>query len=369
MITNTKKFLLNTTKRINNIRAFTTSQRKQIVFDNVPTEEEYQQLECKRMNMFGAINDAMCIAMETDDTTCVFGEDVGFGGVFRCTDQLAEKFGSDRAFSTPLCEQGIIGFGIGMANCGHTAIAEIQFADYIFPAFDQLVNECAKNRFRSGGEWDCGKLTVRTPCQAVGHGAIYHSQSVESYFAHCPGIKLVMPRSARTAKGLLLSCIREDDPCIFFEPKRLYRASVEETPVDDYMIPLGKAEVLKEGTDITLVAWGAHLEHAMKCVDAAAELGISVELIDLQSIIPWDLETVANSVCKTGKLIITHEAPVTGGFAAEMAAKIQETCFLSLEAPIQRVCGYDTPFSLIFERFYIPDWRKLVETCKTVVNY
>jgi len=339
------------------------------VFAECPTPEEYDLLDTRKMNMFTAINDAMAIAMEKDETACVFGEDVGFGGVFRCADGLAEKFGEDRVFSTPLSEQGIAGMAIGMANVGHTAIAEIQFADYIFPAFDQLVNEAAKCRYRSGGTWDCGKLTIRTPCAAVGHGGVYHSQSPEAYFAHCPGLKLVIPRGARQAKGLLLSCIRTDDPCIFFEPKRLYRASVEEVPVEDYELPIGKAEVLREGTDITMIAWGAHLEHPLRCAEAAAEEGISIEVIDLQSIIPWDVDTLANSVCKTGRCIITHEAPVTGGFAAEISAKLQERCFLNLEAPIQRVCGYDTPFPLIFEKFYIPDWRKLLESTRYVMDF
>lgn len=339
------------------------------LFNFIPSNEEYSRTDTRKINMFNAINDAISIALDKDETAIVFGEDVGFGGVFRCTDGLQERYGKDRVFSTPLCEQGIIGFGIGLANVGHTAIAEIQFADYIFPAFDQIVNEAAKNRFRSGGKWNCGKLTIRTPCNAVGHGAVYHSQSVESYFAHCPGLKLICPRGARQAKGLLLSAIREPDPVIFFEPKRLYRASVEEVPQIDYMLPIGKSEILKKGKDVTIIAWGAHLEHVKKCSEICKKEGISLEIIDLQTIIPWDLETIANSVCKTGRLIITHEATLTGGFAAEIASKIQECCFFNLEAPIQRVCGYDTPFPLVFERFYIPDWRKLYEVVKVVLGY
>jgi len=344
-------------------RKFTT------VFQHVPTIEDYETMECRKMNMFSAINDAMATVLEADHTACVFGEDVGFGGVFRCADGLADRFGEDRVFSTPLSEQGIAGMAIGMANVGHTAIAEIQFADYIYPAFDQLVNEAAKNRYRSGGTWNCGKMTIRTPCGAVGHGGVYHSQSPEAFFAHCPGLKLVVPRGARAAKGLLLSCIRTEDPTIFFEPKRLYRASVEEVPVEDFEIPLGKAEIIREGNDITMISWGAHLEHAMKCAEEAAADGISIEIIDLQSIIPWDLETCAKSVCKTGRCIISHEAPVTGGFASEISSKLQEQCFLNLEAPIQRVCGYDTPFPLIFEKFYIPDYRKLYEASKYVMSF
>jgi 2-oxoisovalerate dehydrogenase E1 component beta subunit len=203
--------------------------------------------EKTKMNMFQAVNNALDLALRSDDTALVFGEDVAFGGVFRCTMGLQSKYGTGRVFNTPLCEQGIVGFGIGAANMGSTAIAEIQFADYIFPAFDQLVNEAAKMRYRSGGEFDCGKLTVRAPCGAVGHGGLYHSQSPEAYFAHTPGLKIVVPRGPIKAKGLLLACIRDPDPCIIFEPKTLYRAAVEEVPVDDFVLPIGKADVLLQG--------------------------------------------------------------------------------------------------------------------------
>lgn len=194
---------------------------------------------------------------------------------------------------------------------GKTAIAEMQFADYIFPAFDQLVNEAAKYRYRSGGQFDCGGLTVRAPWGAVGHGGHYHSQSPEAYFAHTPGLKIVIPRSPAQAKGLLLSCIRDPNPCIFFEPKALYRASVEEVPVEDYEIPIGKAEVVREGKDITLVGYGSQVYVLEKAADRAAEAGISCEVIDLRSILPWDRDTVEASVKKTGRLVVSHEAPVS----------------------------------------------------------
>lgn len=321
------------------------------------------------MNLFTALNDAMRIAMQTDPTAVLFGEDVGFGGVFRCSVGLREEFGKERVFNTPLCEQGIAGFAIGYASMGKTAIAEIQFADYIFPAFDQIVNEAAKFRFRSGNQFNCGGLTIRAPCGAVGHGGLYHSQSPEAYFCHTPGLKVVVPSSPADAKGLLLASIRERDPVIFFEPKALYRASVEEVPVGDYEVPLGKARVVREGKDVTLVGWGGQVGVMLKAVALAEEAGISCEVIDLRTLLPWDEEAVYNSVVKTGRLIVTHEAPKTAGFAAEISAAVTEECFLNLESPIQRVCGYDTPFPLIYEKFYVPDHIKIFEAIKKSVNF
>jgi 2-oxoisovalerate dehydrogenase E1 component beta subunit len=323
-----------------------------------------------QMNLFTAVNNAMEIALHTDDSATLFGEDVAFGGVFRCSQTLRDTFGKERVFNTPLSENGIAGFAIGYAAMGGTAVAEIQFADYMFPAFDQIVNEAAKFRYRSGNQWNCGGVTIRAPCGAVGHGGHYHSQSPEAYFAHTPGIVVAMPRGPKSAKGLLLSSIRSKDPVIFLEPKALYRAAVEEVPEGDYEIPLGKAEVLREGRDVTVLGWGGQLRMLTKACDLALEKdGIQCELIDLQTILPWDVETVERSVNKTGKLVVSHEAPITCGFGAEVAAKIQERCFLSLEAPIQRVCGYDTPFPLVFEKYYIPDEFKNLEAIRKVVDF
>lgn len=321
------------------------------------------------MNLFTAINDAMRVALDTDPKSIVFGEDVAFGGVFRCTVDLKEEFGEGRVFNSPLTEQGIAGFAIGYASQGHTAIAEIQFADYIFPAFDQIVNEAAKFRYRSGNEFNCGSLTFRTPYGAVGHGGHYHSQSPEAYFVHTPGLKVVIPRSPIQAKGLLLASIRDPNPVIFFEPKALYRAAVEEVPEGDFVLPLGKAEIMRAGNDVTVVGYGAQMRVLEDACDLAEDAGISCELIDLRTILPWDIETVTESVRKTGRLVISHEAPKTGGFAGEIAATVQEHCFLSLEAPIQRVCGYDTPFPLVFEKQYVPDFLKNFEAIKLVVDY
>ncbi|BAM39448.1 transketolase subunit [Theileria orientalis strain Shintoku] len=323
----------------------------------------------KEMNMCTAINDALHISMAEDPTTCVFGEDVAFGGVFRCSVGLKDRFGESRVFNTPISESGIVAFGIGMAAAGHNAIAEIQFADYIFPAFDQIVNEAAKFRYRSGGAWDVGKLTMRSTWGAVGHGGLYHSQSPESQFAHAAGLKIVVPRGAYQAKGLLLSSIRDPNPVIFFEPKMLYRLSVDQVPVEDYEIELSKAEVVKEGKDVTLVGYGTSVGVMLKAAKMAEEQhGLSAEVIDLQTVFPWDVEAVENSVNKTRKLLVTHEAPKTLGMGSEIAATITERCFYKLEAPVKRVCGYDTPFPLVYEKFYLPNEYKLLdamlELCK-----
>lgn len=324
------------------------------------------------MNMFQAINDSLALALARDPEALVFGEDVGFGGVFRCTLGLRKRFGEQRVFNTPLTEQGIAGFAAGIAAMGTTAIAEIQFADYIYPAFDQIVNEIAKYRYRSGGMFNVGSLVIRAPCGAVGHGGLYHSQSPEAYFAHTPGLKIVIPRGPIQAKGLLTASIKDPNPVLFFEPKTLYRSAVEQVPVTEYSLPLGRAEVLVAGTDCTVVGWGAQvyvLEEAMRRASEARHGGISCELIDLRTIVPWDVDTVAESVKKTGRLVIAHEAPQTGGFAAEIAATIQDRCTLQLRAPIARVCGWDTPFPLVFEKFYLPDHTRCLEAIKKTVAF
>lgn len=334
------------------------------------------------MNMYQAVRDAMSIALAKDDSAVVFGEDVAFGGVFRCTMGLAEEFGRERVFNTPLTEQGIVGFGVGLALMGHTAIAEIQFADYIFPAFDQLVNEAAKIRYRSGGTYNVGGLTIRTPTMSVGHGGLYHSQSPEGFFMGASGLKVVIPRSPIQAKGLLLGSIRDPNPVIFMEPKILYRSAVEQVPVDDYELPLGQAEILVPGADLTLLTWGTpvyHCEtalHMLSSPEPALQPHISaslrsakVELIDLRSILPWDVETVAESVNRTGRLVIVHEAGMTAGVGAEISAEIQKRCFLKLNAPIKRVTGWDTPVALQYEKFHIPDAIRIVDAVVETLSY
>eukprot|EP00761_Pharyngomonas_kirbyi_P009299 gb/GECH01009315.1/.p1 GENE.gb/GECH01009315.1/~~gb/GECH01009315.1/.p1 ORF type:complete len:394 (+),score=70.77 gb/GECH01009315.1/:1-1182(+) len=336
------------------------------------TELDLSAYKTEKMNLFQSINNALKTSLEQDSTTCLFGEDVAFGGVFRCSMGLREQFGPDRVFNTPLSEQGIGGFGIGMAAMGVKNIAEMQFADYIFPAFDQLVNEAAKYRYRSGASFNVGGLTVRAPWGAVGHGGHYHSQSPEAYFAHTPGLKVVVPRNPVQAKGLLRACVEDPNPCLFFEPKILYRSSVAEVPTEDYQLPLGKAEVVKTGRDLTMVTWGTQVgvaHEAIRRLETESDGDVSVELIDLRSIAPWDYETVVASAKKTGRLVVSHEAPQTNGFGAEVAATVQQQAFLHLEAPVRRVTGYDTPFPLVHEKVYVPDAAKIYEGMQETLHY
>lgn len=322
------------------------------------------------MNLCTAVNDALHIALASDSNASVFGEDVSFGGVFRCTVGLLDKFGSNRVFNTPLCEQGIVGFGVGLAASGCTAVAEIQFADYIFPAFDQIVNEAAKYRYRSGGVFECGGLTIRAPYGAVGHGGHYHSQSPEAFFTHVPGIKVVMPSSPAEAKGLLLSAIRDPNPVVFFEAKMMYRTAEEQVPLCDYQLPLGKARLAREGDDVTLVAWGQQVKVVEQAAEELAnEDGISCEVWDLRTMLPWDAEAIVGSVNKTGRLVVSHEAPLTSGFGAEVAATIAHSCFLRLEAPPVRVAGYDTPFPLVGEPLYLPSVARVKAAARRAVEY
>lgn len=336
------------------------SQTSEAALKSQELSPEVRNGTTKKLNMFQAINDALSIALAEDESVVIFGEDVAFGGVFRCTMKLAETHGAERVFNTPLTEQGIAGFGIGLAAEGMRPVAEIQFADYVFPAFDQIVNEAAKFRYRDGSNGrNAGGLTIRMPCGGVGHGGLYHSQSPESLFTHIPGLRVIMPRSPIQAKGLLLAAIRSNDPCIFMEPKILYRAAVEQVPAGAYELPLSKAEIIKEGKDITVISYGQPLYN---CVEAIKHLekdlgGVSVELIDLRTVHPWDKETVFESVKKTGRVIVVHEAYVTAGVGAEVAAAIQENpeTFNRLEAPVRRIAGWNIHNPLMYEKFQLPD--------------
>ncbi|KAF9891394.1 hypothetical protein FE257_004250 [Aspergillus nanangensis] len=319
----------------------------------------------KPMNLFQAVNDGLATALRTSNKVLCFGEDIAFGGVFRCTTGLQSEFGGDRVFNAPLTEQGIVGAAIGAAAEGMKPVVEIQFADYVFPAFDQIVNEASKFRYREGATGsNVGGLVIRMPCGGVGHGALYHSQSPESLFSHVPGFRVVMPRSPSQAKGLLLSAILESkDPVIFLEPKILYRAAAEEVPEQAYTLPLSKAEVLKEGADLTIISYGRPLYTCQAAIEAAEKelKGVSIELIDLRTIYPWDRQTIIDSVKKTGRAMIVHESMVNYGVGAEVAATIQEKAFYHLHAPVKRIAGWSTHTGLAWEKYILPDVARVYD--------
>jgi len=320
-------------------------------------------------NIIQAVNDALKLEMRRDPNVVVLGEDIGrFGGVFRATTGLYEEFGPDRAMDTPLAESGIIGTAVGMAMYGLRPVPEIQFADFIFPAMDQIVNEVAKYRYRSGGQWTC-PLVIRSPYGGGIRGGHYHSQSPEAHFIHTPGLKVLVPATPEDAKGLLLSAIRDPDPVLFFEPKRIYRAAKGEVSDGEYTVPIGKARVTRAGHQVTLIAWGAMWHEADQAAREAEGLGIDVEVLDLRSLQPLDVDAIVHSVTKTGRAVVVHEAPRTCGFGAEISALIQERCFLHLEAPVTRVTGYDTPFPYTLENEYLPRAPRILQALKQVVAY
>jgi len=321
------------------------------------------------MNIIQAVNDALRIEMIREPKTVVLGEDVGkFGGVFRATSGLHDEFGPERVLDTPLSEAGIIGTAIGMALYGMRPIPEIQFADFIFPAFDQIVNELAKFRYRSAGQYSC-PMVIRTPYGGGIRGGLYHSQSPEALFIHTPGLKVVIPSNPHDAKGLLLASCRQDDPILFMEPKRIYRASRGEVPEGDYTLELGKANIVREGDQITLIAYGAMVTEIIKAADQVAEQGISCEIIDLRTLLPFDIDTLVTSAKKTGRVVIVHEAPKTCGFGAELAASLYERALAHLEAPIQRVAGFDTPFPYSLEHEYLPNADRVVTAIRKTLEW
>ncbi|MCZ6484459.1 MAG: alpha-ketoacid dehydrogenase subunit beta [Acidobacteria bacterium] len=321
-------------------------------------------------NIIQAVNDALRTEMKCDDRVIILGEDVGkFGGVFRATQGLLTEFGPDRVFDTPLAENGIVGSAIGMALYGLRPVPEIQFVDFIYPAFDQIVNEAAKMRYRSGGQYTC-PMVIRAPCGGGIRGGHYHSQSPEAYFIHTAGLKVVMPSNPYDAKGLLIASIRDNNPIIFLEPKRLYRAVKGEVPEGEYIIELGKATVARAGKDITIVTYGAMVHVTLEAAEKAAqENQISVEVIDLRTLLPYDIDTVIASVKKTGRAVIVHEAPRTCGFGAELAATISERAFLHLQAPILRVTGFDTPVPYVFEPEYLPNEKRIRKALRDSMNF
>lgn len=320
-------------------------------------------------NIIQAVNDALRIEMRKNSNIVILGEDVGnFGGVFRATSGLQEEFGKDRVMDTPLAEAGIIGSAIGMALYGLRPVAEIQFSDFIFPAFDQIVNELAKFRYRSGGEYPV-PMVIRTPYGGGIRGGHYHSQSPEAYFAHTPGLKVVIPSNPYDAKGLLLSAMREEDPILFMEPKRVYRASRGEVPEGEYTIPIGQAKIVRPGKGVTVLCYGSMVHSVVEAVEKQGSAEFDPEVIDLRTLVPLDTETILESVRKTGRVVIVYEAPKTCGYGAELSAIIAEKALLHLEAPIARVAGLDTPFPYTLELEYLPSPERIAKAIAETARY
>ncbi len=334
-----------------------------------------------QMNMIQAINSALDVTMERDPTVIILGQDVGyFGGVFRCTDGLQEKYGEHRVIDAPIAEGGIIGSAIGIGVNGLRPVAEIQFADYIYPGLDQIISELARLRYRSGGEFS-SPVTIRTPCGGGIRGGQTHSQSPEVLFTHISGIKTVMPSSPFDAKGLLISAIESDDPVVFFEPKRIYNGPFDgdpnkpslpwsshpggEVPEGYYSIPLSKAAVVEQGSELTIITYGTMVHVAQASV---RNTGVSADIIDVRTLAPLDVDTLKQSVEKTGRCMIVHEASKFCGYGAELVATIQEECFWHLQAPIERVAGWETPYPHAFEWDYFPGQQRVMAGIRNVME-
>jgi pyruvate dehydrogenase E1 component beta subunit len=323
-----------------------------------------------KLNMVEAINLALAEEMGRDPTVVILGEDVGKeGGVFRVTDGLQEKYGADRVIDTPLAESGIVGVAFGMALNGLHPIAEIQFEGFLYPCLDQINNHIGRIRNRSRGRFTA-PLVIRTPYGGGIHAPEHHSDSPEAILAHIPGIKVVIPSTPSEAKGLLVSCIRDPDPVVFMEPKRIYRAIREEVREGDYTIPLGKARVVQEGKDVTVVTWGAMVREGLAAAELLKADRVDVEIIDLRTISPMDADTIVTSVRKTGRCVVIHEAPRTCGLGAEIIALINEKALLSLQAPVERVTGFDVPVPLPkTEHYYLPNSKRIVMAVKKVMTF
>ncbi|MFN4250227.1 alpha-ketoacid dehydrogenase subunit beta [Deinococcus sp.] len=325
----------------------------------------------KNMTMVAAINDALDIALGADDTVHIFGEDVGvMGGVFRATDGLQAKYGQARVFDTPLAEAAIVGMGIGMGLAGLKPVAEIQFAGFLYPALDQILSHLGRYRHRTRSRYHL-PMVIRAPYGGGVHTPEQHADSPEAILAHTPGVKVVIPSTPADAKGLLLSAINDPDPVFFFEPIKLYRSTKEDVPVGDYRIPIGKARLVTQGDDVTVICYGGMVEVAQKAAAAAQAAGIGVEVIDLRTLVPMDTDTVLASVARTGRAVIVTEAPRTAGFHSEIAAVIAEEAIEHLRAPIVRVTGYDAPYPpfTAVEDVYRPNPVRVAKAIRQVMNY
>jgi 2-oxoisovalerate dehydrogenase E1 component beta subunit len=323
-----------------------------------------------QLTMVQALQDALATAMRENPHVLILGEDIGkAGGVFRATDGLLAEFGEKRVLDTPLCENGIVGAAVGMALYGLRPVVEIQFSDFIYPAFDQITSELAKFRYRSAGQYTT-PVVVRAPVGGGIKGGLYHSQSPEAYFAHTPGLKVVTPATPKDAKGLLLAAIADPDPVIFLEPKRLYRTMREEVAEGHYLEPIGRARVARSGDAATVLTYGSCVSVALEAADRIREkAGRDVEVLDLRTLAPLDVEAVLGSVRKTGRVVVAHEAPRTCGYGAELAALVAERALTRLEAPVGRVAGFDTPFPYTLEQAYLPDAARVAGAIDYVIGY
>lgn len=321
------------------------------------------------LTLIQAVNDGLKTAMAADPTVLVFGEDVGpKGGVFLATEGLTSQFGADRCFDTPLSEDGIVGAAIGMAMNGLRPVCEIQFQDFIFPAFDQIVSEAAKLRYRSGGQYTA-PMVIRTPYGGGIRGGLYHSQSGEAYFCHTPGLKVVIPSTPHDAKGLLLASIADPDPVLFLEPKALYRSVKGEVPEGHYTVDLSTLRQVREGGDVTVFCYGAMVPVAEKAAAQAAEAGIEAAVVDLRTLLPLDEDGVLEAAKRTGRVVVVHEAPRFCGMGGEISALIAEHAIEYMEAPVVRVTGFDTPFPNTLEHHYMPDARRVLDAIERVARY
>ncbi|WP_299432020.1 alpha-ketoacid dehydrogenase subunit beta [uncultured Meiothermus sp.] len=321
------------------------------------------------MTMIQAINTALDEEMSRDERVLLLGEDVGKrGGVFLATEGLQQKYGPDRVMDSPLSEAAILGAAVGLAAHGMRPVAEIQFADYVFPGIDQLFSQAAKLRYRSGGQFTA-PMVVRMPTGGGVKGGHHHSQSPEAHFAHTGGLKVVVVSTPYDTKGLLKAAIRNDDPVVFLEPKRLYRATREEVPGDDYLIPIGRAAIRREGADISLISYGGPMVETQKAAEEMAAAGIDPEVIDLRTVMPWDKETVLNSAAKTGRVLMISEAPRMASVASEVTATVSEELFDQLLAPPMRVTGFDIPYPLAQDKLYMPTVTRILNAAKKLLDY
>jgi pyruvate dehydrogenase E1 component beta subunit len=321
-------------------------------------------------NIVTSVNETLRTEMRRNGNVVLLGEDIGRnGGVFRATAGLLDEFGPERVIDTPISEDGIIGTAIGMAMNGLEPVVEIQFLDFIYPGFNQIVSELAKLRYRSAGHFPA-HVVIRAPSGGGIKGGLYHSQSTEVYFTHTPGLYVATPSTPADTMGLLRTAMRGSDPVIFLEPKRVYRTVKEEIPTEeDFTVPFGKAKVIQEGSDVTLVSWGAIVHTCKAAVELASKENISVELIDMRTLMPFDIETVLTSVRKTGRVVIAHEATKVSGFGGEIAAQIAERAVDSLEAPIVRMGGFDTPFPYALEKAYLPSPERILRSIRKAATY